>query len=260
MDHSFVSAFVLLLLVLDPFGSLPIFISVQRGVAPDDMAHFMAEHGCNLIVVLGEVHQALVEADLAAGQDESVLLLAVEHHELPLRVRHIGDAGDLGPDGLQPGVGARIPRDRRLAFCLLPGLRSHRRQVRIARRKELGCAFATCRGRNREHQRAGPQPAHDVAPVHAFKPNPYGLYGMLGNAWEWVEDCWHPTYAGAPADGGVWVGGDCSRHVLRGGSWSNLPIFVRAATRSAASNNTDDNTVFSDYSSMAGFRLARDLP
>ena len=99
-----------------------------------------------------------------------------------------------------------------------------------------------------------------LAPVHAFKPNPHGLYGMLGNAWQWVEDCWHPTYAGAPADGGVWAGGDCSRHVLRGGSWSNLPAFVRAATRSAAPNNSDDSNVFSDYSSMAGFRLARDLP
>ena len=99
-----------------------------------------------------------------------------------------------------------------------------------------------------------------LAPVHAFAPNPFGLYGVLGNAWQWVEDCWHPNYAGAPVDGSVWAGGDCSRHVLRGGSWSNLPIFVRAATRSAAPNNTGDPTTFSDYSSLAGFRLARDLP
>ena len=99
-----------------------------------------------------------------------------------------------------------------------------------------------------------------LAPVQAFAANPFGLYGMLGNAWEWVEDCWHPTYAEAPADGGVWAGGDCSRHVVRGGSWSNLPIFVRAATRSGVPNNSEDKTVFSDYSSLSGFRLARDLP
>jgi formylglycine-generating enzyme required for sulfatase activity len=119
---------------------------------------------------------------------------------------------------------------------------------------DIGSNNANCNGCGSPYDR------RLLAPVHAFKPNPYGLYGMLGNAWEWVEDCWHPTYAGAPPDGGVWAGGDCSRHVLRGGSWSNLPIFVRAAARSAAPNNSDDSSVFSDYSSMAGFRLARDLP
>jgi formylglycine-generating enzyme required for sulfatase activity len=119
---------------------------------------------------------------------------------------------------------------------------------------DIGSNNANCNGCGSPYDRKL------LAPVHAFKPNPYGLYGMLGNAWQWVEDCWHPTYAGAPTDGGVWAGGDCSRHVLRGGSWSNLPAFVRAATRSAAANNSDDSSVFSDYSSMAGFRLARDLP
>lgn len=99
-----------------------------------------------------------------------------------------------------------------------------------------------------------------LAPVDAFAANPFGLYGMLGNAWGWVEDCWHDSYRNAPGDGGVWSGGDCSRHVLRGGSWDNVPLFVRAASRSAAANNGDDPKVVSDYSSLAGFRLARDLP
>ncbi len=83
-----------------------------------------------------------------------------------------------------------------------------------------------------------------------------GLYGMLGNAWEWTADCWHTTYVGAPRDGSAWTDGDCTRHVLRGGSWDNLPIFIRAATRNGGAHDGGEY----DYSSLAGFRLARNLP
>lgn len=119
---------------------------------------------------------------------------------------------------------------------------------------EIGENNANCNGCGSPYDRTL------LAPVHAFRPNPFGLYGVLGNAWEWVEDCWHPNYQGAPGEGGVWSGGDCSRHVLRGGSWSNVPVFVRAAMRTSAPNNSNDPNAASDYSSLAGFRLARDLP
>jgi formylglycine-generating enzyme required for sulfatase activity len=79
---------------------------------------------------------------------------------------------------------------------------------------------------------------------------------MLGNAWEWTADCWHPNYVGAPRDGSAWMSGDCTRHVVRGGSWDNLPVFVRSAIRSGSMHNGGEY----DYSSLAGFRLARDLP
>ncbi|MBV9332195.1 MAG: SUMF1/EgtB/PvdO family nonheme iron enzyme [Alphaproteobacteria bacterium] len=95
-----------------------------------------------------------------------------------------------------------------------------------------------------------------LSSVDSFTPNPFGLYGMLGNAWQWTADCWHPDYVGAPADGRAWVSADCSRHVIRGGSWDNVPIFVRSAVRSGAAN---DGGEF-DYSTLAGFRVARDLP
>lgn len=96
-----------------------------------------------------------------------------------------------------------------------------------------------------------------LAPVTAFQPNPFGLYGMLGNAWQWTADCWHPDYVDAPADGSAWMtGGDCSKHVIRGGSWNNVPIFIRSASRNGA---TDDGGEY-DYSSLSGFRVARDLP
>jgi formylglycine-generating enzyme required for sulfatase activity len=95
-----------------------------------------------------------------------------------------------------------------------------------------------------------------IAPVGAFGPNRFGLYDMLGNVWQWVSDCWNENYVGAPSDGGSWTKGDCSRRVLRGGSWSNLPIFVRSATRSRGDATGADF----DYSSYAGFRVARTLP
>ncbi len=96
----------------------------------------------------------------------------------------------------------------------------------------------------------------ELSDVDAFKPNPFGLYGMLGNAWEWTADCWHPSYVGAPKDGHPWQTPNCARHVVRGGSWDNVPIFVRSAARSGAAN---DGGEF-DYSTLTAFRVARDLP
>jgi formylglycine-generating enzyme required for sulfatase activity len=95
-----------------------------------------------------------------------------------------------------------------------------------------------------------------LAPVGSFGPNPFGLYDMLGNVWQWVNDCWNESYAGAPSDGSSWTRGDCSKRVLRGGSWSNVPLFVRSAARSRADAEGGDF----DYSSYAGFRVARTLP
>ncbi|HVJ31960.1 MAG TPA: formylglycine-generating enzyme family protein [Terriglobia bacterium] len=95
-----------------------------------------------------------------------------------------------------------------------------------------------------------------LAPVGSFGPNAFGLYDMLGNVWQWVEDCWHENYVGAPDDGSAWLQGDCRKHVLRGGSWSNVPIFVRAASRIGADTLGTD----SDWSNYAGFRVARTLP
>lgn len=92
--------------------------------------------------------------------------------------------------------------------------------------------------------------------VDSFKPNPFGLYGVLGNVWQWTADCWHPNYVGAPRDGRPWTDRDCAKHVIRGGSWGNVPIFVRSATRSAGAINDGSY----DDSSYAGFRVARDLP
>jgi formylglycine-generating enzyme required for sulfatase activity len=95
-----------------------------------------------------------------------------------------------------------------------------------------------------------------IAPVGSFAANPFGLFDMLGNVWQWTDDCWNESYAGAPKDGSAWRTGDCGKRVLRGGSWSNLAKFVRAAAR----NRDDAGARSHDYASYAGFRVVRSLP
>jgi formylglycine-generating enzyme required for sulfatase activity len=90
-----------------------------------------------------------------------------------------------------------------------------------------------------------------TVPVHSFEPNAWGLYQVHGNVWEWTEDCWHDTYQGAPTDGTAWTSVDCSRRVVRGGSWVVIPRALRSANRGGGS--TDDRAY------GLGFRLARTL-
>ena len=95
-----------------------------------------------------------------------------------------------------------------------------------------------------------------LAAVDSFAPNPFGLYNILGNAWQWTADCWHPNYVRAPDNGDAWTEKNCTKHVIRGGSWNNLPIIIRSASRSFSTSDGGDY----DYSSLTGFRVARDLP
>ncbi len=79
--------------------------------------------------------------------------------------------------------------------------------------------------------------------------NGFGIHDMHGNVWEWVEDCYVENYSGAPSDGSARIVSDCSRRVLRGGSWYLNPSGLRSALRVRVdpSNRSDD----------VGFRLAR---
>ncbi len=77
----------------------------------------------------------------------------------------------------------------------------------------------------------GPHDAVQPEKVGALPANPFGLHDIGGGLAEWVDDCWHKDYRGAPADGSAWLGPDCRERVLRGGSWRNDPSYVRSASR-----------------------------
>jgi formylglycine-generating enzyme required for sulfatase activity/class 3 adenylate cyclase len=87
--------------------------------------------------------------------------------------------------------------------------------------------------------------------VGSFKPNPFGLYDMGGGVDQWVEDCWHRNYQGAPSDGSAWVDGDCVSHVIRSGSWRNDASYVRPANR----DHYDTGVRYPTH----GFRVAASL-
>jgi formylglycine-generating enzyme required for sulfatase activity len=94
--------------------------------------------------------------------------------------------------------------------------------------------------------------AKQTVEVGKFPANAFGLHDLHGNVWEWCEDPWHDSYAGAPADGSVWAqGGDATKRVLRGGSWYNYPENLRSALRFRLA---------ADFrGSSGGFRVARSV-
>ena len=107
-------------------------------------------------------------------------------------------------------------------------------------------------GRNRANcDRCGSEwDCKQTAPVGSFAANSFGLYDMHGNVWEWVADCWHDNYEGAPTDGRAWTtGGDESSAVMRGGSWVNNPHGMRSASRYRIRSSSRDR--------IYGFRLVR---
>jgi formylglycine-generating enzyme required for sulfatase activity len=103
-----------------------------------------------------------------------------------------------------------------------------------------GCSGASVEGR--------------TLPVGSFPPSHFGLHDMFGNVGEWVADCLHKNYAGAPVDGLAWLNadhGDCKQRMIRGGSWNFNPTDLRSTFRS---KNYPD---FRNHD--LGFRLVQDL-
>jgi formylglycine-generating enzyme required for sulfatase activity len=96
-------------------------------------------------------------------------------------------------------------------------------------------------------------PWHETGPenVGTFAANPYGLYDMGGNVWQWVSDCWHSSYKDAPADGRTWDASGCDMRVIRGGSWLEGADYMLASTRFKYSQSVRQ--------SQNGFRVAKDL-
>ena len=90
-----------------------------------------------------------------------------------------------------------------------------------------------------------------TSPVGSYAPNAFGLFDMHGNVWQWVEDCYHESYNGAPQNGASWTEDNCESRVRRGGSWWNNAANLRAAIR-----RKDDPASRTNHN---GLRLARTL-
>ena len=122
------------------------------------------------------------------------------------------------------------------------------------------CAFANVADQTlKENYPDLTWPIHDckdgharTAPVGSFQANAFGLSDMLGNVWEWTEDCWNANYTVAPIDGSAWITGNCHARVARGGSWNVGPRVARSANR----YRNDATNRFE----VIGFRVARTLP
>ncbi len=110
---------------------------------------------------------------------------------------------------------------------------------------DIGSNRANCDGCGSQWDRS------QTAPAGSFPPNAFGVHDMHGNVWEWVEDCWNGSYAGASPDGSAWRSGDCAVPVLRGGSWGSFPRGLRSAYRIRGTTGYGNDFV--------GFRVARTL-
>jgi formylglycine-generating enzyme required for sulfatase activity len=109
---------------------------------------------------------------------------------------------------------------------------------------EIGKGNANCTG-------CGSEGSGQTSPVGSFPPNPFGLYDMAGNVWQWVQDCYSPNYDQAPMDGSAATGQDCMYRVARGGSWNLGSEYVRSAIRFRYPSN---------YQALnRGFRVSRTL-
>lgn len=96
-----------------------------------------------------------------------------------------------------------------------------------------------------------PYDSRQPARVGSFPANPLGLHDLVGGIAQWVEDCWHPNYQGAPVDGSAWTEPSCRENVLRGGSWRNDASYARSASRAYY----DSGVRYPAH----GFRVARSL-
>lgn len=88
-----------------------------------------------------------------------------------------------------------------------------------------------------------------TSPAGTFTTNPFGAHDVLGNVWEWTQDCWADSYGSDSDDGRSRQIAGCENRVIRGGSWINGPTFLRSARRDRIPPGRRFNVV--------GFRIGR---
>jgi formylglycine-generating enzyme required for sulfatase activity/class 3 adenylate cyclase len=121
------------------------------------------------------------------------------------------------------------------------------------------CEFANVRDQSKKKLRSTGQFVEcnsgfsNTSPVGSFPLNGFGLYDMLGNVWEWVEDCWGGSYGDAPGDGAARENALCGERVRRGGSWNSVERYLYNVGTRAHALPCAGWDVF-------GFRVASDYP
>lgn len=110
---------------------------------------------------------------------------------------------------------------------------------------EIAAGYAHCDGCEPENE------LEQTVPVGRFQPNPFGLFDMHGNVFEWCQDRWHSNYTGLPQNGAPWMSGVSSKRVIRGGSWLDHPQHLRSANRWG--------NLAKERHDFLGFRVVREL-
>lgn len=132
----------------------------------------------------------------------------------------------------------RLPTEAEWEYAARAGT-----QTRFWWGNTAGSGHADCKNCGGEWDRKSP------AAVSSYPANPFGLHGTSGGVWEWVADCWHKSYRGAPLDGSAWSESDCRENVIRGGGWRNDSSYIHSASRF----KYDSNVRYL----LHGFRVAR---
>ncbi len=114
----------------------------------------------------------------------------------------------------------RLPTEAEWEYAARAGTRS-----RFWWGDKPGTGKANCKDCGGQWDRSAP------AETDAYPANPFGLHGTSGGVWEWVTDCWHKSYKGAPKDGSGWSRSDCRENVIRGGAWRNDSSYVHSSSR-----------------------------
>ena len=107
---------------------------------------------------------------------------------------------------------------------------------------KLGLERANCEDCNQDWE------IRQTFASRAYPANAFGLHSMPGNVWEWLQDCWQGDYEDASVNGQARLSGDCSKRVMRGGSWYSPARDLRSAARGVSSRLTY-------RSSTLGFRV-----